>query len=378
MKTNYWLILAAILSTSLMAQVVTNSPPTVSMAASGSESVAYLPALAQTNAPAAKPAQKKSAKKKKAPAPRKSAAAVAAEAALKVTPGPALLTADNVNVRGQATIRSEVIAKLTKGDTVTVLDGITLEKPAADEPVKWAKIAFPTNGHTWVHTVFIDAANKTVLPNKLNLRAGPGENFSVVGLLHKGDTVKEILTQGDWIEIEAPAGAYAFIAAQYLKQETPAAPVEPPPAPSVVAEASSPAMPMQETPVPPEPAIAPAPAAPAPAEAASVPPVPAEPTVVTPEPAPTPPQPAPEEPPPKRIVQHEGIVRSTWSIQAPTPYALVSPDTGETINYLYTSSTNLNLKRYKGLKIIVTGEEGLDARWRNTPVITIQRIHVVE
>ena len=86
----------------------------------------------------------------------------------------------------------------------------------------------------------------------------------------------------------------------------------------------------------------------------------------------------PEETPPQRIVQHEGIVRSTWSIQAPTPYALVSPDTGETINYLYTTSTNLNLKRYKGLKIIVTGEEGLDPRWRNTPVITIQKIHVVE
>jgi len=26
----------------------------------------------------------------------------------------------------------------------------------------------------------------------------------------------------------------------------------------------------------------------------------------------------------------------------------------------------------------VTGEEGLDERWRNTPVITIQRIEVVE
>ena len=99
---------------------------------------------------------------------------------------------------------------------------------------------------------------------------------------------------------------------------------------------------------------------------------------VTPEPAPAPAEPAPEEPPPKRIVSHQGIVRSTWSIQSPTPYALVSPDTGETINYLYTSSTNLNLKRYKGLRIIVTGEEGLDSRWHNTPVITIQKIHVLE
>jgi len=119
--------------------------------------------------------------------------------------------------------------------------------------------------------------------------------------------------------------------------------------------------------VPQQPAVA-APAEPAAPTAATAP---------TPEPA----VPAPavtEQPPPKRIVQREGIVRPTWSIQAPTPFALVSLDTGETINYLYTTSTNLNLKRYKGLRIIVTGEEGLDARWRNTPVITIQRIHVVE
>jgi hypothetical protein len=38
----------------------------------------------------------------------------------------------------------------------------------------------------------------------------------------------------------------------------------------------------------------------------------------------------------------------------------------------------LDLSRYKGLHIVVTGEEGLDRRWRNTPVITIQRILVLE
>ena len=85
-----------------------------------------------------------------------------------------------------------------------------------------------------------------------------------------------------------------------------------------------------------------------------------------------------EEPPPPRIVQHEGIVRGTASIQAPTQFELISPDNGRTIDYLYTTSTNLDLSRYKGLRIIVTGEEGLDERWRNTPVITIQRIQVLE
>jgi hypothetical protein len=92
------------------------------------------------------------------------------------------------------------------------------------------------------------------------------------------------------------------------------------------------------------------------------------------------PAPAPEtaQPLPPRVVEHEGIVRGTFSIQAPTRYELVSQDTKEPINYLYTTSTNLDLSRYKGMHIIVTGEESLDERWKNTPVITIERIQVLD
>jgi hypothetical protein len=104
-------------------------------------------------------------------------------------------------------------------------------------------------------------------------------------------------------------------------------------------------------------------------------------TAMTPPPSTMPEAPAApvvQEPPPPRIVSHEGVVRSSFSIQAPTRYELVSQDTHKTVNYLYTTSTNLDLGRYKGLHIIVTGEEGLDERWRNTPVITIQRIQVLD
>jgi hypothetical protein len=88
--------------------------------------------------------------------------------------------------------------------------------------------------------------------------------------------------------------------------------------------------------------------------------------------------PAEEEPLPPRIVQREGVVRGTASIQAPTKFELVSPENGRAINYLHTTARDLDLRRYKGLRIVVTGEEGLDERWRNTPVITIQRIQVLE
>lgn len=353
MKNNGWLILSAMLTTSVIAQQTTNPP-----------SAAPAPKTAAP-APAAKPAAKPATKKKAAaakPAPKKPSLADELRS-IPLVAGGAIVIASNVNVRGRSGLIGEVIARINKGDSVTVLEEITLKHSKADEPSAWAKIVLPSGAHVWVNASFIDAATKTVKPKKLNLRGGPGENYSVIGTLEKGGTVKEVSVKGDWMEIEPPAGAFAFVAAQYLKQEPPAIaattpkPAEPAPTPTAVTEPAPIVPTTTETPAP----------SPAPA-----------PTITTPAPVPAEPAPAVEEPLPIRVVQHEGIVKGTWSIQAPTKFALVNPDSGKTINYLYTSSTNLDLRRYKGLHIVVTGEEGLDERWKNTPVITIQRIQVVE
>ena len=335
MKKNCWLILSALLTTSVIAQTTTN------------------------HAPAAKHTPKKAAPGAAKPAVKKRSLADEVRST-PLVPGPATVIASNVNVRGKSGLIGEIFTRVSKGDTVTVIEEIMLKNSKADEPSAWAKIVFPATAHAWVNAPFVDPTSKTVTAKKLNVRGGPGENYSVIGLLEKGATVKEVSVKGSWMEIEAPAGAFAFVAAQYLKQEAPAIvaakPAEPAPAPAPT-----------PTPVAEPPAVAtittenPAPA-PAPA-------------VVAPAPEP---EPAVTEPLPPRVIQHEGIVKGTWSIQAPTRFALVNPDSGKTVNYLYTTSTNLDLSRYKGLHIVVTGEEGLDERWVNTPVITIQRIQVVE
>jgi uncharacterized protein YgiM (DUF1202 family) len=317
---------------------------------------------AATNAPATPPA---------APA------AAPAEPPVTLAPGRAVVAGDNVNVRAQPTIYSEVLKRLNAGETVTVLEQTNRPAARPDDLTQWAKIAIPSDLHVWVHADYVDPTNKTVRATRLNVRAGPGENYSILGTLERGAPIKEISTRGEWIEIEAPADAYAFVAAKYLKQEAPAAAATPPGA----AQPAAPAAPAT-TEAQPAPAAVPetTPVAAAPAEPpapASAPPQPAAPPAAAPAPEAAPPSPPVEEPPPKRIVQREGIVKTAWSIQAPTPYALVDPDSGRTINYLHTTATNLDLSRYKGLRIIVTGEEGLDERWRNTPVLTIQRIYVL-
>jgi uncharacterized protein YgiM (DUF1202 family) len=360
---NLYLILGMLLSAEMLAQQATNPAPPI-------ETPAAAPAV--TNTPAMAPAdtvttnavpKKKAAPKKKAPKKSvvKKKTAGAELKTVPLTPGPASVEANHVNVRGQPRLKSEVITRLAKDQRVTVLEEITRNNSGPDEPSAWAKIVLPSEVHVWVNSNYIDPTNKAVKPKKLNFRGGPGENYSVLGRLLRGETVNQIGAKGDWIEIEAPTNAFGYVAAQYLKQEAaaPAAAVEPATVASTVTNDTTLAAAPTETPAPAEGANTNAPAETG-AQAAVEPP------------------PAAEEPPPKRIVEREGIVRGTTSIQAPTRFELVSPENKRTMDYLYTTSPNLDLRRYKGLRIIVTGEEGLEERWGNTPVITIQKIQVIE
>lgn len=404
MKKNLWLIFGAMLSTSLLAQPVTSkdgetvvrpqqalimpaptndTAPIEAPAPAGAitSAPAAQTTTAATNAPAKKAPKKKARRKtaaKKAPAPElKTVPLVPGPAVVQVSPS------SRVNVRGRPGLIGEVITQVTNGEPVTVIEEIDLKHSGPEEPSAWAKIVLPDKAHAWVFARYVDE-NNTITANKLNLRGGPGENYSILGRLQKGDTVQKTGEKGNWIEIAPPTNAYAFMAAQYLNQQAPEV------ASTAPAEATN-ATPGEAAATPSEVAGEPKVAE---AETPSLPEtlndtnqVASDTNTVamtdTNEVAPedtnalATAQPESEEPPP-RIVAREGIVRATFSIQAPTEYELISPDNRQTIDYLYTTTTNLDLSRYKGLHIIVTGPEGLDQRWKNTPVITIQKIQVLD
>ena len=405
MKTNCWLVLGVMLATSAVAQVNTNSLPAVpAPVVTVPVPDATIAPPAATNAPAKKAAVKhkktttkkkgaKAATKAKKATVAKPEVAAALEAPVTLLPGDAEVTAEHVNVRGQAGVKGEVVAHLKKGDKVTVIAEITLDKHKADEPAQWAKITLPAGNKVWVNAKFVDATNKVVSAKKLNVRGGPGENFSVLGVLEQGAAVNQVSAKGDWLQIDAPTTAYAFVAASLLKPSV--TPTEP------VATTVTPP-PTVETPTPVTPVI---PVVPTTTNTlADAPPIVTTPVTtvtdsntaaVTPPVTPAagansvatvtaptnaiPVAPSDEETNlPPRIVTHEGIVRNVRSIIAPTYYQLDDQTSGREINYLYTTTTNLDLSHYKGLHVIVTGEESLAARWKDTPLLTSQRIQVVE
>ncbi|HEY6184504.1 MAG TPA: SH3 domain-containing protein [Terriglobales bacterium] len=58
--------------------------------------------------------------------------------------------------------------------------------------------------HAWVLGLFLDSAHKTVLSNQLKVRSGPGTDYPVMRILKKGDEVKELRSEGGWVEIARP------------------------------------------------------------------------------------------------------------------------------------------------------------------------------
>lgn len=290
--------------------------------------------------------------------------AVAQDAPPAAMPESGVSKQSHVNIRGQAKINSEVIGHLQKDDAVTILEEITLKKPKQDEPARWYRIALPTNVAAWVHNSFIDADNK-VKPRRLNVRGGPGENYSILGRIERGTPLKTLETKGDWTKVEPPTNAVGFVAAHLIERAPAVAIVA---APKVEPKVEAPAPPPVVTEVPP------APPAVAPVETTPPTVAPPPPPVVTPLPAETVEAPIEKV---KKVVSREGILKGSVSIQSPTHFELRSLDTGKTINYVFSPSTNLMLKEYKGQRVIVTGEELLDERWQNTPVIIIDALQVV-
>lgn len=318
------------------------------------------------------------------------------------TPMAAVVKDEVVNVRGRPSFVGSVIGHLKKGDTVTVYETITLGSHEKDEPAKWDRIDMPTNHLVWLDALFVNS-NKEVRSRKLNLRDGPGENYDVVGQLEKGAPIDEVRREKGWIGIEPPTNSYAYVAAECLTIQGPAAVMamnSPPPAPTAVQ-------------VPAEP--------PAPVAAAPTPtPVPTQPPPAPPQPQTPPPQEQPQQaaPPPvapaptaasqtdqelnalrsaeaqpqptvaaaaaglsadsaaPRIVTREGFVHRAFNIQAPADYELRDIKTGDLIDFLQPPKGK-NFKIYVGTRVTVTGAEFVDPRWVRTPVLQIQSVDLL-
>jgi uncharacterized protein YgiM (DUF1202 family) len=104
-------------------------------------------------------------------------------------------------------------------DTVDVLD----------KSGEWSKVKVHDNGVTgWIKTKYIDGTTrelgtgtKTVsCSSSLNLRTGPGTNYSAKGTVKDGATVKVLNTEDNWVKItDYSTGKTGWIMEKYIEVE---------------------------------------------------------------------------------------------------------------------------------------------------------------
>ncbi len=126
-----------------------------------------------------------------------------------------LITADAVNVRGGPGLNFEVICKLEKNDVVMVEGG----------QMDWLKIALPRHGSAYIFASYITPQNPlvgTVNTDTINIRAGKGLEFSVLGQLQKNDSVELLAREGDWYQIYTPQNCFAWVHKDFVKNQGPA------------------------------------------------------------------------------------------------------------------------------------------------------------
>jgi uncharacterized protein YraI len=144
--------------------------------------------------------------------PAKEAAAKeepAEEAPAPLFPVTGEISGDAVNVRSGPGTNYSIVSKLNKGDRVVILS----------EEFGWVKIEMPSATFSWITADFVkrgEGNQATVTASRVNLRAGSGTDFDILGQVNEGDKIEIVDEVKGWYKIKPPQGTAAWIHKDYV------------------------------------------------------------------------------------------------------------------------------------------------------------------
>lgn len=119
------------------------------------------------------------------------------------------ITADKVNVRAGPNLNFEQVCQMNKGQEVLVLE----------KSYGWCKIRLPDTARGYINPKFVTPRFEgigVISANRVNIRAGAGENFSVIGRLDKGERVRIKGQSQGWHAIEPVERSYAWVLEKFV------------------------------------------------------------------------------------------------------------------------------------------------------------------
>jgi len=128
---------------------------------------------------------------------------------------------DRVSLRVKPDINAELLDRAMQGEELVFLGKTN----------GWVAVQAPDSLDYWVSGQYVQ--NGTVQPEKLNVRSGPSQNYSVVCVVNKGDSLALRGEFNEWLKIAPPAGSRVWISEDYAERVEPPRP-EPVPEPAPV------------------------------------------------------------------------------------------------------------------------------------------------
>ncbi len=122
----------------------------------------------------------------------------------------AQVTEDNVNVRAGQAVSFESLGQLSKGAELVVVG----------KEYGWYKIKLPDAFKCFLSAKYVRLHNGNIgeiTASRVNVRAGAGEKFTILGQLAKGTLVRVRNKADDWYEIEPLEGTYGWITEEFVQ-----------------------------------------------------------------------------------------------------------------------------------------------------------------
>ena len=102
-----------------------------------------------------------------------------------------------------------------------ILEQIEVNSASSDSPSQWLRVGVPKHIPLWISSKYVEKPSGSVTVNRLNIRVGPGVEHQIIGQLMQGDVITPVKEAGDWVGIEPPEQAVAYIASQFVELQTP-------------------------------------------------------------------------------------------------------------------------------------------------------------
>lgn len=132
-----------------------------------------------------------------------------------------MVTGNRVNLRAGPGERFEVVVQADHGERLTVLG----------REEQWLKVRPPLDTDLWVYAALVKDGK--VVASKVQVRSGPGINYTAVGQVDRDDMLVVRGEFQEWLKIQPPEDAALWVAAEYVEASAGSAdpkPRRPPPA----------------------------------------------------------------------------------------------------------------------------------------------------